>query len=382
MPKAVVLGAGLVGSVMAADLAEDEAFEVTLADLRPEALRRAQAATANRLSTCEVDLSDPARVRETVAPFDIVLGALPSTIGYQSLRAVIEAGKSYCDISFMSEDALELDEQARSRGVTAVVDCGVAPGLSNMIAGHGAAQLDRCERIEMYVGGLPRRPQEPFYYKAAFSPADVIEEYTRPARLVEGGRTVVREALSEVEPIEFAGIGTLEAFNTDGLRTLIRTLDVPFMKEKTLRHPGHAALMRVFRDTGLFGRDPIAAGGSTVRPLDVTSALLFPKWSYEKGEEDMTALRVIVEGVRDGVKERRTWEMVDTYDRATGTSSMARTTAFPCAAVARLIAAGTLARPGVIAPERIGQEPGLLPRVLEALERRGVRVQERVERDP
>jgi saccharopine dehydrogenase-like NADP-dependent oxidoreductase len=249
-----------------------------------------------------------------------------------------------------------------------------------MLAAHAASTLDPCERIAIYVGGLPRDPQPPFGYKAAFSPADVIELYVRPARMVQQGRVVVHEALSGVEPIEFTGVGSLEAFNTDGLRILIRTLDVPNMVEKTVRYPGHAALMRAFRQTGLFGDAPVnvgGVGGAPVRPLDVVSQLLFTQWRYEPGEEDLTVLRVVAEGRDERGTVRLVWELVDRYDRATGTTSMARTTAFPCAIVARLLADGRLAGPGVIAPEAIGQRPALLDHVLSELEARGVKVESR-----
>jgi saccharopine dehydrogenase-like NADP-dependent oxidoreductase len=362
----------MVGSVMAADLAADGDFDVTIADADASALEAANARAGGRLATFEADLSDPVAVKKIVADADVVLGALASTIAYEALRAVIEAGRPCCDIAFMPQNPLDHDELARARGVTAVVDCGVAPGLSNMLAGAAVAQLGECERIEIYVGGVPRHPEPPFFYKAAFSPADVIEEYTRPARFVEQGVVVEREALSEVEPIEFEDVGTLEAFNTDGLRSLIETLNVPDMKEKTLRHPGHVELMRAFREAGLFGLEPVTIGGVVVRPRDVTAAVLFPRWAYTPGEEDLTVLRVSAEGSG----RRLAWEMVDSYDRKSSTTSMARTTAFPCVITARMIAAGRLTTPGVIPPERLGEDPGLLEHMLAELDRRGVRVRE------
>jgi saccharopine dehydrogenase-like NADP-dependent oxidoreductase len=364
----------MVGSVIAADLAGDRDYEVTVADADVSALDAARTRAGDRISTAEADLSDPATVRGIVAAADIVIGALPGRLGRAALQAVIEAARNYCDISFMPEDPLELDELARDQGVTAVVDCGVAPGLSNMLAGYAVSRLEACERIAIYVGGLPRDPQPPWNYKAAFSPADVIEEYVRPARLVEQGRVVVRDALSEVEPIEFAGVGALEAFNTDGLRSLIETLDVPHMVEKTVRYPGHADLMRAFRETGLFGEEPVAVAGGTVRPLDAVSALLFPQWRYEPGEEDLTVLRVMAESKGES-GGGFTWEMVDLYDRASATTSMGRVTAFPCAITARLIADGRLAEPGVIPPELIGRRPELVQHVLSELAARGVRVE-------
>jgi len=343
-------------------------------DQRPEALTAAESRCAGRgVRLIEADLSDPARVGEVVEDADIVLGAVGSVIGLRTLRAVIEAGKPFCDICFMAEDALQLDALAKERGVTAVVDCGIAPGVSNMMAGRAAAALEGCDNIEIYVGGLPRERRWPFEYKAGFSPHDVIEEYTRPARLVERGEVVVREALSEPELMEFAGLGTLEAFNTDGLRSIADTLDVPNMKEKTLRYPGHIELMRVFRETGLFSKEPIGVEGGRVRPLDVISALMFPKWTYGEGEEDLTVMRVFADGTRDGRRVRMQWDLLDFYDGASRATSMSRCTAFPCTVVARMIAEGRVGQKGVLAPEALGADEGVFNDVLAGLGARGVR---------
>lgn len=388
MPKAIVLGAGMVGSVMAADLAAD--FDVTIADARPGALDAAVKRAASpawggrRLTARQADLADADALNTLVAPFDIVLGALSSRIGFASLRTVIEAGKPYCDISFFAEEALQLDALARQRGVTAVVDCGVAPGMSNMISGAEVAALERdggaAESVAIYVGGLPRERRWPFQYKAGFAPSDVIEEYTRPVRLVENGQIVVREALTEPEWLDFAGLGTLEAVNTDGLRSLADTLRVPNMKEKTLRYPGHYDLMRVFKETGLFSEEMIDVGGQKVRPREVTAAVMFPKWTYEPGEEDLTVMRIIVEGrTAEKSRVRTTWDLVDFFDRATGATSMSRTTALPCTTIARMIASGAFTRPGVTPPETIGALPGMLERVMREMESKGVRYTRRVE---
>ncbi len=379
MPKAIVLGAGLVGSVMAADLAGDPRMEVTVADKRAKSLEAAKRRAGGRLRIMQADLADAAAVKQMVQPFDIVLGALASAIGFQTLRAVIEAGKDYCDISFMPEDAWELDELAKAHAVTAIVDCGVAPGMSNMMAGHAAAQLDQCDRIEIYVGGLPRERTWPFQYKAGFSPHDVIEEYVRPSRIVEHGTIVVKDALSEPELMDFPGIGTLEAFNTDGLRSIAHFLKAPFMKEKTLRYPGHIELMRTFRETGLFSHDPVDIGGAKVKPIDVISTLMFPKWAYQPGEEDLTVMRVIVGGSKKGKHTRYQWDLLDYYDRQSQATSMSRTTAFPCTIMARLVANGEFKMPGVIPPELIGARPGMLERILKELESRGVRFSGRVD---
>lgn len=365
----------MVGSVMATDMAGDADIDVTIADIRSANLEAsiARASRAGRaVRTIEVDLSDASAVSRLVKDYDIVLGALASGIGLQTLRAVIEAGRNYCDISFMPEDAWQLDALAKQRGVTAVVDCGVAPGMSNMLAGFGAAQLDSCERIEIYVGGLPRERRWPFQYKAGFSPADVIEEYVRPSRVVEHGRIVVKEALSEPELMDFDGVGTLEAFNTDGLRSIAHFLKAPFMKEKTMRYPGHIDLMRAFRETGLFSEEPIDVRGTKIKPRDLLATLMFPKWTYQPGEEDLTVMRVMVEGTKAGARQRKTWDLLDFYDRASQATSMSRTTAFPCTIVARMILRGEVRMPGVIPPELLGRENGVLQRVLAQLSKRDV----------
>jgi saccharopine dehydrogenase-like NADP-dependent oxidoreductase len=370
MTRAVVLGAGMVGSTIAADLAAEPGWQVTVADARGAALAR-----LSGVQTVRADLGDADRVRALAGEFDIALGALPSRLGLQTLGAVIDAGTSYVDISFMNDDPLPLSARAAARGVTAVVDCGVAPGLSNMLCGQAVTRLRPCTRLDIYVGGLPKQRAWPFEYKAGFAPWDVIEEYVRPARYVVGGKLVVREALSEPELIELPRAGTVEAFNTDGLRSLIHTLSVPDMREKTLRYPGHIELMRVFRETGLFSLEPIRVGDQTVRPRDVTAALLFPKWTYADGEADLTVMRVEARGALAGAPTLLRWDLYDEYDPASNARSMSRTTAFPATAVARMIARGEFPlAPGVYAPETPAQSPGFVERVLADLAARGVHV--------
>jgi lysine 6-dehydrogenase len=360
----------MVGSTMAEDLAADENFEVTVADRDRVALERV--AGRARLHTLCADLGDLAALRELAAGHDIVLGAMPSHMGLQTLRAVIEAKRSYVDISFMAEDPLVLSELARAGGVTAIVDCGVAPGTSNMAAGWASTQLRPFRRLEVYVAGLPVVRRWPFQYKAPFAPADVIEEYVRPARIVSGGRVVVRPALSDPELLDFPGVGTLEAFNTDGLRSLVHTMPAPDMIEKTMRYPGHVELMRVLRETGLFSETAIAVGGQAVVPREVAAALLFPGWTYDVGEADLTVLRVVAEGDRDGSPVRMQWDLLDRYDASTETRSMSRTTGFPATIMARFVADGRFAEPGVHPPETVGARAGLFEAMLTELSARGV----------
>ncbi|MBK8270968.1 MAG: saccharopine dehydrogenase NADP-binding domain-containing protein [Planctomycetes bacterium] len=374
--KAIVLGCGLVGSVMARDLAADSDFETAVADVSEGNLARL--ANVANLRTIRSDLSSIEKLKAIVEPFDIVIGAMPSALGFQTLRAVIESGKSLCDISFMIEDPTELDALAKERGVTVVFDCGVAPGLANMIIGHCASRMTETLDVAYYVGGLPKKRTWPYQYKAPFAPSDVIEEYTRPARMIENGKVVVKPALSEPELMDFPRVGTLEAFNTDGLRTLLNTVKARNMKEKTLRYPGHCELMRVFRETGFFRKEEIEVRGHAVKPLDVMSRLLFEKWKLEPREEEFTVLRVEVSGIREGRSFVHTYELYDEYDVATGIHSMARTTGFPNTIMARMIACGEFNKRGVFAPEMIGAEQGMLDRMMSELEAKGVHINEKV----
>jgi len=375
--RAIVLGCGLVGATMARELANDPEFEVAAADFAQNNLNKLRDCGAVR--TICVDLNDPVRVKEVISDRDVVLGALPSRMGLQTLEAVIRGGKHYCDISFMPEDAMEMDSLAGKHGVTAVVDCGVSPGLSNMMVGHAVARMERADRAVIYVGGLPKIRRWPYQYKAPFAPSDVIEEYTRPARIVEDGKIVVKPALSDPELMDFPQVGTLEAFNTDGLRTLLGTVRVANMCEKTLRYPGHIELIRVLRETGFFEQGEIEVNGVRVRPRDVTAKLLFPKWTYAHGEEEFTVLRVVVEGLHGEKPISYTYDLYDEYDRTCGASSMARTTGFPCVIVARMLASGRFAEHGVFAPEALAQREGIFEIIVSELDRRGVKVRMNVQ---
>ena len=378
MKKVIVLGAGLVGKEMAKDLSAR--FEVTAADRSADALRKAFASHP-AVKTLEADLAAPGRIRELVAPFDIVVGALPGFMGKAALREVIEAGRDVVDIAFFPEDPFDLDELAKQKGVTAIVDFGVAPGMSNMFAGYHQKAMASLTSVEILVGGLPVVREFPFEYKAVFSPIDVIEEYTRPARYIEHGQEVVRTALSDAELVSFPGIGTLESFNTDGLRSLARTIKCPNMKEKTLRFPGHIHLMTVLREAGFFDKTPIEVAGRMIAPLEFTARVMFPKWQLKPGEEDFTVMRVTVEGLdTQGRAEKVTYDLLDRFDTVGGVTSMARTTGYTGTAGVRLLAEGRFKRPGVNPPEFVGEDEACLQFVLAHLAERNIHYHKTVSR--
>jgi saccharopine dehydrogenase-like NADP-dependent oxidoreductase len=376
--KIIVLGAGLVGGPMAVDLAGDPRFDVSVADISAETL--SELGRSHALKTIERDLARAEDVKNLVENYDLVLSAVPGFMGFQTLNAVIEAKKNVVDIAFFPEDPFLLDDLARRNGVTAIVDCGVAPGMSNILVGYVDHRLEETHTVMTYVGGLPEVREWPYEYKAVFSPSDVIEEYLRPARYVENGKLVTRPALSESELVFFPGIGTLEAFLTDGLRTLAKTISAPNMKEKTLRYPGHIEKMAVLRETGFFSRNEIEIAGRRIRPLDITANLLFSKWKLRENDRDITVLKLIVEGKRAGEKWRYTYDLLDRYDSLTRTHSMARTTGYTATLALRMVAQGLYTQKGISAPEFIGRQPECVDFMLQGLKERGVIYRETAEK--
>ncbi len=375
--KIMILGAGLIGRPMAVDLARSGEFKIQVADKDESALKRLNGIQA--VTSIQKDLSNPAAVKEIVQDNDIVINAVPGFLGFQTLKAVIQTGKDVIDIAFFPEDPFLLNALAEKKQVTAVVDCGVAPGMSNLLVGHCAAALDEVESVAVYVGGLPQVREWPYEYKAGFSPLDVIEEFTRPARFLQDGRLKVKAALSDPELLIFPEVGSLEAFLTDGLRSMIHTIPAPNMVEKTMRYPGHIEKMAVLRETGFFSQEVIDVEGKMIRPLDLTARLLFPMWEMKEGDADFTVMRVIVEGQKSGEKLRYTYDMFDRYDAVTRTTSMARTTGYTATTALRMLAHGLYAHKGISPPEFIGKHARCYEFMLDGLKERGVLFKKRVD---
>ncbi|MHA1317133.1 MAG: saccharopine dehydrogenase C-terminal domain-containing protein [Candidatus Heimdallarchaeaceae archaeon] len=347
MKKIVVLGAGLVGNVIARDLTKDPEIEVSVADINQKALDFLK--SNFNIQGIKADLSNTENLKKIIADFDLVVGAVPGFMGYQTLKTVIEEGKDIVDISFFDEDPFSLSELAKEKGVTAVIDCGVAPGLSNIILGYVNSILEKVESFLCYV------------------------EYTRPARFVENGKVVVKPALSDPELLEFEGIGTLEAFNTDGLRTLLKTMPhIPNLKEKTLRYPGHIEKMKILRETGFFGKEDIEIKGVKIKPIDLTTKLLFEEWKLRPGEEDYTIMEIEVEGKHENKIVQHRYYLLDKYDKQEQMISMARTTGFTCSIIANLVVKGKYAPKTLVPPELIGENHEVFEILINELEKRNV----------
>lgn len=370
MKKIIVLGGGMVGSAMAIDLSKN--YQVTLSDIQQDTLSKVQENNKELDLLC-LDVTDEIALKNALYPFDLVVCAVPGFLGYKTLKNIIEAKKDVVDISFFPEDALELNTLAKENGVTAIVDCGVAPGMSNIILGY-YNELLKISSFDCLVGGLPKVKKWPFNYKAPFSPVDVIEEYTRPARYIENGKLIIRDALSDVEIIEFEKVGSLESFNSDGLRSLIFTLPhIANMKEKTLRYPGHVDYIRVLKESGFFDENIIEIKGVPISPLEFTSKILFNEWRLGETEEELTVMKISISGTNSkGKKEEIIYELYDEYNERTNTSSMARTTGYTATAAANLIIEKLFNEKGVFPPELVGKHKVCFNFVMHHLKERNV----------
>jgi lysine 6-dehydrogenase len=361
--KIAILGAGMVGRAMAIDL--QTKFQVTSFDISEQSLSILSQKT-NKVNKVKADLSDFVSYSSLLQPFNFVICAVPGFMGYNALQAIINAGKNVVDISFFPEDALQLNHLAKQKNVTAIVDCGVAPGMSNLVLGYYNSKM-KITNFECMVGGLPKTRVKPFEYKAPFSPIDVLEEYTRPARYVENSHIVTKPALSDAELINFENVGTLESFNTDGLRSILFTMGhIPNMKEKTLRYPGHIDLMKGLIAAGFLNTEKV--NGLPISPMDFTSKLLFNQWKLGEEEAEFTIMQIKVSDDRKTI----TYDLYDEYDTTTKTSSMSRTTGYTATAALNMLADGLFTDKGVFPPELVGSNENCFNYILGYLKERNV----------
>jgi lysine 6-dehydrogenase len=377
--RMLVLGAGQQGSACAYDLLTHTDHEVTLADLRVDSLAEfLRPFLGGRLTATAADARDPTALREVLRGAVATMNALPYYFNLAVTEAAIEAGSHLCDLGGNTEIVLAqkaLDERARERGVSVVPDCGLAPGMVNILAEYGIRQLDRPRAVSIKVGGLPQHPEGPLDYQIVYSLEGVLDYYTTRSWVLRGGKPVQVDALSEQEAVDFPGVGQLEAFHTaGGLSTMAQRYagKLETMEYKTLRYPGHADAMRAIRDLGLLDQEPVEVDGAQVVPRDLFRAVAGPKLRKDpRLSPDLVALRVEVSGEKDGRETTLRWDLLDRYDPSTGITAMMRTTGFSLAITGALQADGQVPT-GVHTPdEAIPAE-----RYIAALRERGVEVRE------
>jgi len=371
--KALVVGCGKVGSEIATDLALSNEFsEILVADAVSSNLARVK--NTRGIRTVRASLNQKPSMKRLMDEVDIVCGALPGRIGFELLEFAAEAGKDIVDISYTPKNPLLLNSRALSNGCTIVPQCGVAPGFSNMCVGDASERVDKMAKVTIYVGGVPEEPQPPLNYRVVFSLDDVINEYTRPVRIIENRKITTVEPLTGRGLLSFPGLGRLEYFLTDGLGTLPTSFpQVREMKELTLRYPGHAVIIDALRRLGFFSTKRFKANGVDVEPRRLSVELL--RFALAAGTpHDVLAMRIEVEGESKNKKVIISYTVLDKYDRRRGVTAMARTTAYPCTSAAILLAKGKLELKGVIPPEKIAKNPKMFQFILSRLREHNVNV--------
>jgi lysine 6-dehydrogenase len=377
--KMLVLGAGLQGSACAYDLLQDpEVTEVRLADIHISNLAPFLTPyVGKRLVPTKLDVRDGDAVHALMGQVDGVMSALPYYFNYEMAVSAVDAGVHFCDLGGNTEIVFKqktLHERAKADGVSVIPDCGLAPGMVNIIAQLGITRLDKVEAVRIYVGGLPQKPEPPLNYQIVYSIEGVLDYYTTLSWVLRGGKRTRVKALSERENVPFKGLGKLEAFHTaGGLSTMAFRYEgkIPTMEYKTLRYPGHAALMEAIRDLGLLELNPVDVKGQSVVPRNAFIATVGPRLTKPDGR-DLVALRVTVEGKKRGKKKKLTWELLDKYDEKKEISAMERTTGYSLAITGLMQARKKVAAAGVLTPDEA--IPG--EAYIAALAKRGVMIRE------
>ena len=374
--RVLVLGCGRMGSAIAMDMAQsDDVSKVVLGDFDEKKTEQLAAKLeSDKVLGQRVDVMDQQATVKLMKNFDIVMSALPYGINVLASKAAVEAGVNLVDLTY-EERQWELDTPAKEAGVTLVPDCGVAPGLANILAGYGVSLMDEAEEIHIICGGIPQKPVPPLGYRIVFETQGLVDMYCEKSRIVRNGKIVKVDTLSGLEKVQFPGLGELEAFYTDGLSTLLRVMKgkVKNMDEKTARWPGHAEKIRAFRNTGFFNTEPIEVDGVKIIPRKVAVSIL--NKALRLGEEkDVTVLRVDVLGKKDGNDVEHSFVMVDFFDEERGVTSMARTTGYTAGIVGRMVARGEIQKRGVVPPEEA--LAGKHKRFISQLADRGIKIQE------
>ena len=354
--KILVIGCGNIGLVVARDLAESlPSTEVVLADVdRARVSEAASRIKRQNVSWIRLDASNKTGLTKAMMGCDLVVGALPGSMGYQVCKAAISAKRDIVDVSYMPEDVMILNKDASKAGIRLLPDYGMSPGLGNILAGHAINQLDSVESVHMLNGGLPEEPLPPLGYVITWSVRDLIDMYNRRVNVVRNGKIVQVEPLTGLEEIEFPGVGKLEAFYTDGLRTLLYTVkDCKHMWEKTLRYPRHVEKIKLLETLGFFEEEPLRIGNTSVSPRDVT-ARLFERELKKEDVPDIVVMYIQVTGNQNGKHATFTYHVFESADKKLHVTAMARTTAYTTSAATQLVARGMIAEKGVIPPETLG----------------------------
>jgi len=374
----LVLGCGNIGSVAAADLSESlPSAEIVLADINENLASEVASKIGRRnISWVKIDASNHQKLVSTLKKFELAIGALPGETGYRVCKASIAANVDLVDVSYMPENIMTLNKEASKAEISILPDCGMSPGLGNILIGHATSTLDQVKSVHLLNGGLPEKPVPPLDYIITWSVKDLIDMYSRKVSIVKEGKTIQVEAMSGLEEINFPGVGKLEAFYTDGLRTLPYTMkDIKDMWEKTLRYPGHVEKIELLETLGFFDEKPLQVENRNVSPREITAKLLESKLK-RKGIPDIVAMRVEVTGTKNRKQVKYFYHMLEHYDEDRQVTAMARTTAYTTSVIAQLLAKKDVKEKGVIPPEKLGMDKKLYDEFMGMMKKRGIAVKE------
>ncbi len=387
-------GSGIQGAASAWDLiGMHPEVRVVLAGRSVDTLKETAAwLDTDIVTVATVDASDPGSMAELIDKEEcrVVISSVPWMVSIPPLEAALEAGAHFIDYGLYQnrefDDRLrEFDRRARQLDLTVIPSCGVAPGLTNMLAAYGAARLDRVDTVHIYVGGIPEKPEPPLDYKAVWSLDGVWTQFFEECRIIRDGSLTSVDAGSELEHVEFPGVKPLEAAFTDGLGTLLHMYEDPVFDgvkevfEKTIRYRGHYEKVMTLKACGLLDTEPVEVDGAVISPRRFLTVLLDPKLKLSDDERDMTVMRVKVTGTRDGGPVTHVFEMMDHRDMASGVLSMGRTTGYTGSILAPMVGDGTISERGVVEPERLGADEDLFRDILGEYAARGIHIGEKTE---
>jgi saccharopine dehydrogenase-like NADP-dependent oxidoreductase len=370
--KLLSIGCGYIGSVLAEELVRHLDFDrLIICDNETARIERIVNRLGEKVQCFQLDLSKYTNLLKIIDEADVVIGLSPGRLGFNIVKACVEQQKSLVDLSYMGEDPLVFHQEAVERGIVIIPDCGVAPGLSNLLVGQAATHLDEVEDVIIYVGGLPQNPQPPLNYKVTWCVEDLFEEYTRKVSIVKNHKLVEVEALEGVETVAFEGIRPLEAFFTDGVRTLQHTIRAKNVWEKTLRYPGHVEKIKFLINLGLLSKDRLRT--IPISPWEFMRNFWTEKLSLFD-EKDVVLMRVIITGRKASTHLQHTFEVVDYFDEKRNITAMARTTAYTAFAVIKLLTENKIAEHGVIPPEILGMNHTLFHEIETLLKERNIHI--------
>jgi saccharopine dehydrogenase-like NADP-dependent oxidoreductase len=376
--KIVVLGCGNIGSVAAKDLAENlPSAEIVMSDVnKARAEEAASKIGRENVSWIQTNASNHSELASTLEKFDLVVGALPGWMGYEACKAAISAKVNMVDVSYMPEDVMTLNKAALKAKVCIIPDCGMSPGIGSILAGRAVSKLDNVESLHMLNGGLPEKPVPPLGYVITWSVSDLIDMYSRKVNIVKDGKVVQVEAMTGLEEVKLPKVGKLEAFYTDGLRTMLYSIKgVKDMWEKSLRYPGHVEKIKLLKSLGFFDEKTVEVGSMQIAPRDLAAKLLEKKLKRPE-IPDIVVMLIEVVGLKNNKRVQYTYQMLDRCDKKHQVTSMARTTAYTTSMVAQLVAKDAIKEKGVIPPEKLGMNDGVYRRFMNMMTKRKLVVKE------